>query len=589
MSVTSQQQGRLYLNNFQGQKFPLSQGTRQGNPISPILFNLALEPFLFKISNLLSGIPIPLQMGGEVKADYLAFADDVTVFLRTEQDFARLKQEINTFERVSNSLINNKKSSILYFGDTPPHHIQHILPYPMKPSTDLDIRYLGILINKFSWTEFIESLRKQLSANLIRGLPLHLRAQGLNSYAFSKLYFRDLHHPMTTEDILELTKVTKRFFPGIGGDTVYALKKQGGYGLLKLEDQLLGRRAKVIYHALTNKDDWNYVIFRDKLQHYINKFARIPSNVSVPVGSKAMIPWFRFLTGTRIMHVSGGELHKAIERETDDTYFSTTEQAWIQAWFAIAVPKPPPHSLPPLELPTTFTTTEQSQLREAPLPSSLPVFMQGDSPLVNEATFKSRHRQTQLRKPHIIPQGWERELSIGSTDWKKFWKQLNKVKLKHPEGAEELHRFNLGHRAHGNTVTVRHNNTTILVQSRRSRTMQIQSTNDNTEHVDSRCVACLTEMSSAATDYRLLQHMYSECTVSRQIWEEISRENLNLSIKLLVANSTLSILQYLNVNRYLQAIHRFFRERRQTSTALRTPLTSRDITAWVTFFKSTIR
>lgn len=81
LAVLCQQQGSLYIIKTLGRSFPMNKGTRQGNPLSPIIFNLMLEPFLFNIQQKCSGITIPTYCPLNLSVKYQAYADDVVLFM----------------------------------------------------------------------------------------------------------------------------------------------------------------------------------------------------------------------------------------------------------------------------------------------------------------------------------------------------------------------------------------------------------------------------------------------------------------------------------------------------------------------------
>ena len=71
----------IILNGENFKAFPLKSGTRQGYPLSPLLFNIVLEVFATAIraEKEIKGI----QIGKEVKLSL--FADDTTVMAESEE------------------------------------------------------------------------------------------------------------------------------------------------------------------------------------------------------------------------------------------------------------------------------------------------------------------------------------------------------------------------------------------------------------------------------------------------------------------------------------------------------------------------
>ena len=87
--------------------FPLKSGTRQGCPLSPLLFNLLLEVLATAIraEKEIKGI----QIGNEVKLSL--FADDLILYIENPKDSTRkLLEPINEYSKVAEYKINTQKS-----------------------------------------------------------------------------------------------------------------------------------------------------------------------------------------------------------------------------------------------------------------------------------------------------------------------------------------------------------------------------------------------------------------------------------------------------------------------------------------------
>ena len=95
---------------FNGEKlkaFLLKSGTRQGCPLSPLLFNIVLEVLATAVraDKEIKGI----QIGKEVKL--LLFADDMILYIENPKDSTRkLLELINEYSKVAGYKINTKKS-----------------------------------------------------------------------------------------------------------------------------------------------------------------------------------------------------------------------------------------------------------------------------------------------------------------------------------------------------------------------------------------------------------------------------------------------------------------------------------------------
>jgi hypothetical protein len=103
---------RLTINNVEGEFFQTSKGLRQGDPLSPLLFNLVadvLTRMLKKAADgrLISGLGSDLVEGGVISLQY---ADDTILFVDNDPMYARnLKWILTCFEMMSGMRINYKK------------------------------------------------------------------------------------------------------------------------------------------------------------------------------------------------------------------------------------------------------------------------------------------------------------------------------------------------------------------------------------------------------------------------------------------------------------------------------------------------
>ena len=104
------------LNGEKLKAFPLRSGTRQGCPLSPIIFNLVLEVLATatREEKEIKGIQI-----GKEEVKLSLFADDMMLCIEKPKDSTRkLIQLINEFGKVAGYKINAQKSlAFLYTND----------------------------------------------------------------------------------------------------------------------------------------------------------------------------------------------------------------------------------------------------------------------------------------------------------------------------------------------------------------------------------------------------------------------------------------------------------------------------------------
>ena len=129
---------------FNGEKlkaFPLKSGTRQGCPLSPLLFNIALEVLVTAIreEKEIKGIQIRKE---EVKLSL--FADDIMLYIENPKDSIRkLLELIIEFSKVAGYKSNTQKSlSFLYTNNEKSERaIKESIPFTIATKR---IKYLGI-------------------------------------------------------------------------------------------------------------------------------------------------------------------------------------------------------------------------------------------------------------------------------------------------------------------------------------------------------------------------------------------------------------------------------------------------------------
>ena len=130
----------IILNREKLKAFLLRSGTRQGCPLSPLLFNIVLEVLATAIreEKEIKGIQI-----GKEKVKLSLFADDMIVYIENPKDATRkLLELINQFGKVAGYKIKAQKSlAFLYTNDEKSERdIKETLPCSTATNR---IKYLG--------------------------------------------------------------------------------------------------------------------------------------------------------------------------------------------------------------------------------------------------------------------------------------------------------------------------------------------------------------------------------------------------------------------------------------------------------------
>ena len=134
----------IILNGEKLKAFPLRSGTKQGCPLSPLLFNIVLEVLATAIreEKEIKGI----QIRKEVKPSL--FPDDMTLYIENPRDTIRkILELISEFSKVAGYKINTQKSpAFLYINNgKSEREIKESIPFTTATKR---IQYLGIILPK---------------------------------------------------------------------------------------------------------------------------------------------------------------------------------------------------------------------------------------------------------------------------------------------------------------------------------------------------------------------------------------------------------------------------------------------------------
>jgi retron-type reverse transcriptase len=110
----------IKVNDQVGQNFQTKKGLRQGDPLSPLLFNIVVDMLAILINRVkneghINGVVPHLVNDG---LSMLQYIDDIIIFLNHDLERARnLKVLLRAFEQLSGLKINYHKSEIFCFGE----------------------------------------------------------------------------------------------------------------------------------------------------------------------------------------------------------------------------------------------------------------------------------------------------------------------------------------------------------------------------------------------------------------------------------------------------------------------------------------
>lgn len=285
---------RVYTSSMLSTPFQISNGTRQGCPLSPTIFDLMIEPLAEAIRSR-AGVT-GFQFGATTHLINL-FADDVILFLTNPRTSLPTAHEILTsFGNVSYYKVNCSKSLILDLGVTPKDRttLQHSLPYTWSSK---GIPYLGITLTNHT-SSLIDANLKPLITKLttqVTNIAKHEiswlgRLAALKMLILPQILYTFRVLPITIPEhyLKSLSSLQWKLLWGTkkarcSQATLIPHKRAGGAGLIDVHDYMWATRLDQIKYWFSPNEVPLWVEIEKTL-------APIPDLPSILIGD-SWIPW----------------------------------------------------------------------------------------------------------------------------------------------------------------------------------------------------------------------------------------------------------------------------------------------------------
>ncbi|KAF1333631.1 reverse transcriptase, partial [Globisporangium splendens] len=207
------------VNGFLSRKYNVTSGFRQGCPLAPLLFILALEVLYRKIeaSDEIHGVE--LQAAGcatEVRLG--GYADDTTIYLSDPKDISAVFAILDKYGAASGLRVNRHKSAVLplnkeYSSTEESVSDIHVL------QREEHCRYLGIQVgqtpsNASNWSKCIQALRVRLRFARLKTHSVAQRAAIASAVIMPKVLYVARHSWPSTAIVNQLHDLVKQFVSG---------------------------------------------------------------------------------------------------------------------------------------------------------------------------------------------------------------------------------------------------------------------------------------------------------------------------------------------------------------------------------------
>lgn len=143
---------RVVVNGHAGQKFSHAQGLRQGHPVSPLLFVIAMDVLTSLITRAQESGVLSKMPGCTPMQRLSIYADDVVLFVRpTIPDLRFVKEALHIFGIASGLNINYSKSTAIMIRDEDGDKelVEGAIPWSME---SFPCKYLGLQLSIWQLT-----------------------------------------------------------------------------------------------------------------------------------------------------------------------------------------------------------------------------------------------------------------------------------------------------------------------------------------------------------------------------------------------------------------------------------------------------
>jgi exonuclease III/ribonuclease HI len=276
----------VMVNGILSQPFRITRGVRQGDPLSCLLFNMAIEPLACAIrQSHLKGLAVP---GQTEKLIVKMFADDTTVYLDCTDDLNELYKILDDWCRASKAKFNITKTEVIPIGmpgyrnwvkETRKLHGTHdAVREHMKICRDGEpVRILGAWIgngidNAVPWEPVVEKIERSLdrwdkSHPSIEGrrLIIQMVAGGMTQYLTKVQEMPDKVTKRLTETIWDFIWNGNASNAPVNRETMHAQILDGGKKILDLNarNEAIQLTWLQTYMATEDRPTWTY--FADAL------------------------------------------------------------------------------------------------------------------------------------------------------------------------------------------------------------------------------------------------------------------------------------------------------------------------------------
>ena len=198
-------------NGLSSEYFYLTRGVRQGDPLSPYLFLLAVEILAIAVRDNveIKGIAIEQQ-----ETKLLQYADDTTAVLSNIESAHRLFQLLDDSKKLSGLKINRSKTEGMWIGTLKDSEMKPLgIKWPQDPIKALGVffSYDKQLLYLKNFSDKLDDIKKLINIWSSRGLSLYGKVTIIKTLLLPKIVYLSSVLPTPKNFIKELNRLIYKF------------------------------------------------------------------------------------------------------------------------------------------------------------------------------------------------------------------------------------------------------------------------------------------------------------------------------------------------------------------------------------------
>uniref|UniRef100_A0A3Q2YQL5 Reverse transcriptase domain-containing protein n=1 Tax=Hippocampus comes TaxID=109280 RepID=A0A3Q2YQL5_HIPCM len=247
-------------------------GVKQGDPMSPLLFNLSMDPLIQYLEDSTDG----LELKGR-RISTLAFADDLVLVSGSKRGMGNLLATLEKFCRLTGLSVQPKKCcgfiyehGLLNAGG--PWKLEGLPIQMIDPGEK--VKYLGVHIRPDKGIVPPE-LKEDMARWLINIKKAYLKPSQkitiLNTYAIPRIIYKASMGKTPITYLMEIDRMIRKaakcwlhLVPMTNNGLLYSRTiRDGGLGIIRLEKLIPTIRMKCIWEMCYSTDDWTRAVARE--------------------------------------------------------------------------------------------------------------------------------------------------------------------------------------------------------------------------------------------------------------------------------------------------------------------------------------